>query len=237
MGTDGYRGRTRAAYRIDGCTKCTFTDKEGIYDNVEKRNGQWWWALFKDSMQQAGTEEKAIAISIERYHQGIPAITVIIDGGWSKHYHKHSYNAKSEVGIITGKETKKLYLGVRNKYCTVCNKTAGGIIPQHTCFRNWDESSAMETNIILKGFLHSEEQHGLHYTEFIGNDDSSVFPDLVSGVPYGHCIKKVECTNHVVKCYCTTLENFINDKPSYKGRGKLTQTMRKNSLKPLKVPS
>ena len=46
---------------------------------IEKRIGQWWWALFEESMQQAGAEEKAIAISNERYHQGIPAITVIID--------------------------------------------------------------------------------------------------------------------------------------------------------------
>ena len=196
---------------------------------IEKRIGQWWWALFEESVQQAGAEEKAIAISNERYHQGIPAITVIIDGGWSKRSHKHSYNVKSGVGIIIGKETKKiLYLGVQNKYCTVCNKAAGGTIPQHTCFRNWDESSAaMETDIILKGFLHSQEQHGLRYTEFIGDGDSSVFPALISGVPYGHYIKKVECANHAVKCYRTALENLINDKPSYKGRGKLTQMMRK----------
>ena len=58
-------------------------------------------------MQQAGAEEKAIAISNDKYHQGIPAIIVIIDGGWSKHSHKHSYSAKSGVGIIIEEETKK----------------------------------------------------------------------------------------------------------------------------------
>ena len=63
---------------------------------------------FEESMQQAGIEEKAIVTSNERYHQGIPAITVIIDGGWSKHSHKYSYNAKSGVGIIIGKVTKKI---------------------------------------------------------------------------------------------------------------------------------
>ena len=123
------------------------------------------------------------------------------------------------------KKQKILYLGVRNKY-----KAAGGTIPQHTCFCNWDESSsAMETDIILKGFLHSEEQRGLRYTEFIGDGDSSVFPALISSVPYGHYIKKVECANHAVKCYPRALENLINDKPSYKGRGKLTQIMRKTN--------
>ena len=89
----------------------------------------------------------------------------------------------------------------------------------------------METDIILKGFLNSEQQHGLRYIEFIGDGDSSVFPALVSGVPYGHYIKKLECANHAVKCYRTALEHLINDKPSYKGKGKLTEAMRKKLTK------
>ena len=40
-------------------------------------------------------------------------------------------------------------------------------------------------------------------------------------------LKKIECANHAVKCYRTVLEHLINDKPSYKGRGKLTEAMRK----------
>ena len=104
--------------------------------------------------------------------------------------------------------------------------------PQHTCFRNWDKSSsAMETDIILKGFLQSETQHGLRYIQFIGDGDSSVYPALVSGVPYGYFIKKVECANHAVKCYRTALENLVHDKPCYKGKGKLTETMRKKLTK------
>ena len=94
----------------------------------------------------------------------------------------------------------------------------------------------METDIILKGFLQSEQQHVIRYIEFIGDGDSSVFPALVSGVPYGHYIKKLECANHAIKYYRTALENLINDKPLYKGRGKLTQNMRKNLLRQLEVP-
>ena len=125
-----------------------------------------------------------------------------------------------------------MYLGVRNKYCSVCNKAAGGTPPHHNCFRNWNESSsAMETDIILKGFLNSEQKHGLRYIEFIGDGDSLVFPVLVSGVPYGHYIKKLECANYAVKCYRTALQHLINDKPSYKGRGKLTETMQKKLTK------
>ena len=99
------QGRTHAAYRINGNARCTFTDEEGIYDNRETN-----WPVvvrtFEESMRQASAEEKAIVTSNERYHQGIPAITVIIDMGWSKRFHKHSYNAKSGVSIFIGKETK-----------------------------------------------------------------------------------------------------------------------------------
>jgi len=41
--------------------------------------------------KQAGVERNQI-------HEGVPAITVILDGGWSKRSHKHSYNAKSGIG-------------------------------------------------------------------------------------------------------------------------------------------
>ena len=129
MGTDGHRRRTCPTNRINGRARCTFTNEEGVYLRI----GQWWWALFEDSMKEAGNEERAIAIANGRYHQGVPAITVIIDGGWSKRSHKHSYNAKSGVGIINRKETKKI--GVQNKYCSVCNKAAGGTPPKHDCFK------------------------------------------------------------------------------------------------------
>ena len=89
----------------------------------------------------------------------------------------------------------------------------------------------METDIILKGFLQSEQQHGLRYTRFIRDGDSSVYPALVSDFSYRPFIKKLECANHAVKCYHTALENLVHDKPSYKGRGKLTETVRKKLTK------
>ena len=44
---------------------------------AEKRIGE-------ESMKVACQEERAIAISKRKYHQRVPAITVIVDGGWSK---------------------------------------------------------------------------------------------------------------------------------------------------------
>ena len=81
----------------------TMTKKS--FMTTEKRIGDWWRDLFEQSMISAGKEEKEKAIANNSYHQGVPAVTVIVDGGWSKHTHKHSYNAKSGVAIIIGKAT------------------------------------------------------------------------------------------------------------------------------------
>ena len=72
-------------------------------------------------MLEAGREEKRLAEERGDFHHGVPAITVIVDAGWSKRSHKHSYNAKSGVAVILGQETGKLlHIGVRNKYCSAC---------------------------------------------------------------------------------------------------------------------
>ena len=51
---------------VPSLTKKTFI-------TIEKCIGQWWWTLFEDSLKQAGSEERAIAIANGRYHQGVPA--------------------------------------------------------------------------------------------------------------------------------------------------------------------
>ena len=65
----------------------------------------------------AGKLECELAIQENSYHQGVPAITVVVDAVWSKCTHKHSYNGLSEVGVIFG--GRLLYMGVRNKYCSI----------------------------------------------------------------------------------------------------------------------
>lgn len=179
-------------------------------------------------MLRAGQEEKRLAIERNSYHENVPTITVILDGGWSKRSHKHSYNAKSGVAIIIGTETGKLlYLGVRNKYCQSCARK----IPQesHDCYLNWSASSSeMETDIILEGFLEAERVHGVRYNKFVGDGDSSVHPTLIQNVPgWGYIISKLECANHACKCYRGALEQLVKNNPSYKGSGGLTVKMRR----------
>ena len=196
--------------------------------STENRIGEYWKQSLVDSVVEAGKEEKRLAEERGDFHEGVPAITVIVDGGWSKRSHKHSYNAKSRVAVIIGKATGKLlFLGVRNKYCAACAQ--GRSKESHCCFKNWEGSSSeMEADIILEGFLEAERVHGVRYTRVVGDGDSSVYPTLVRNVlQWGHAIRKVECANHACKCYRGALERLVQDNSSYKGSGGLTIKMRK----------
>ena len=220
---------TMSVLGVPTMTKKAFVATESAIDKC-------WWQSLEESMREAAEEEKRIAIERGSYHQGVPAITVILDAGWSKRSHKHSYNAKSGVGIIVGMETKKLlYVGVRNKYCSVCARadTKGEEPPQHECHKNWDgSSSSMETDIIVQGFKEAETKYGLRYTKFVGDGDSSVYPALITGVPqWGHVITKIECANHAIKCYRGALEKLAQENPDYRGKGRLTSNMRKRLTK------
>ena len=126
-------------------TKCSFMHTEQII-------GKWRWSIPEDSMKAAGREERLIAINKQQHHHSILAITVTVDAGWSKRTHKHSYNALSCVGVIFGKETKKLlFIAVRNKYCAVCARDA---TKELECFKNWTgSSSSMESEKELRNSM------------------------------------------------------------------------------------
>ena len=118
-------------------------------------------------------QQKQLVIQQENYHDGVPAITVIVDGGWSKHSHKDSYTANSGVGVIFGAATKVLsFIGIRNKYFSVCAISARNnvTVSPHQCFCNWSGSScSMEADIILEEFWQYENMHGLRYLWLIGD--------------------------------------------------------------------
>ena len=58
-------------------------------------------------MKLAGQEEHELAIARGTTCLGDPAITVELDGGWSKRAKKHSYNAKSGVASTIRYEMEK----------------------------------------------------------------------------------------------------------------------------------
>ena len=79
---------------------------KAIFIHLERYLGAAFEQLLSDSLLAAGREEKELAVANGYYHEGVPAITVVVDDGWSKRSHKHSYNAKSGLGVIFGASIK-----------------------------------------------------------------------------------------------------------------------------------
>ena len=91
---------------VPSISKTTFIE-------IERLLGISFEQYLSELMLQAGLEEKQIAIQNKTFHQEVPAITVIVDGGWSKRSHKHSYNANSGVGVIFGATWLTIHKGDR----------------------------------------------------------------------------------------------------------------------------
>lgn len=202
------------------------------YSKIEDQIGDWWRTVLQEDMAEAGREERENAIKNNSFHEGVPSITVVCDGGWCKRSHKHTYNAMAGVGVIFGLHTKKLlHIGIRNKLCYICSaaESKKQTPREHKCFKNWDDSSqAMESDIILEGFLNCENVHGVRYMKVIADGDSSVYASIVENVAgWGAHVQKVECANHSCKCLRGHLEQLVIDKPYYKGKGKLNMLNRK----------
>ena len=193
----------------------------------ERELGNEFERIATEEIMIAGREEYNHALEIGCTHgdDKVPACTVVVDGGWSKRAHKHSYNTKSGVGVIFGAYTKKLlFISVRNKYCSICAvATRKGIEMPHLYFKNWSQSScSMETDIIVEGFKKSEAMHGLRYIYMIGDGDSSVYLSVTINVPYGLGVHKVECANHAIKCFRSGLEKIAKENAGYSGKHGLT---------------
>lgn len=120
------------------------------------------------------------------------------------------------MGAKTG---KVLFVASRNKYCPICSRAASKNITvrEHNCFRNWKGSStSKETDIILEGFKQSIEMHKLKYVRLVGDGDSSVYKKISVEKPYGSrvAVKKIECTNHLLRNYCSKLRDLTTKRLS-----------------------
>lgn len=118
----------------------------------------------------------------------------------------------SGVAAIVGGHTGKiLWIGVRNKYCVICVRSANQNIspaPEHVCTKNYSgPSSEMEWQSILEGFKCSVEMHNLRFLKVVADGDSSTYQKLLEHRPYGdrHIIK-YECRNHLRRNYRKQIE-------------------------------
>ena len=80
--------------------------RKDMYTSMERYLGEEMKKQLLEAMAETARIEREHAVAKNKLHQGIPAIKVIVDGGWSKRSHKHSYNAKSGVAVIFGHHTK-----------------------------------------------------------------------------------------------------------------------------------
>lgn len=186
------------------------------FHSIEQELSEHWKNSLWESIEAAGKLEYQLAVEKGQVDEHGNAFTsVFVDGGWSHRSYGHNYNAASGVAVIIGKLSKKiLYLGIRNKYCSICARAANKNIPckEHNCYKNWSGSSgAMESDILVEGFRSSIAAHKLKYTTVIGDGDSSVYMKLKQNVEYGHQLSKVECKNHAIKCYGKSLYNMKKD--------------------------
>jgi hypothetical protein len=224
-------GGGRAQLNETMCTLGLSGLSQPTFSAIEHEIGSLWGSVIEEDMLAAGREERQLAIDRGDFHNGVPAISVICDGGWSKRSHKHTYNALGGVAIIIGAATKKiLHVGVRNKTCYICTiaDTKQVAPAAHECFKNWSASSqAMEADVIVEGFQAAESKHGIRYMRLIADGDSSVYARIQEQVPeWGAHVAKIECANHSCKCLRSNLEKLVQDNPSYKGKDKLTLVTR-----------
>lgn len=72
------------------------------------------------------------------------------------------------------------------------------------------ESAAIVDGFKVSGLKYGIEMHGLKYTKIISDGDSSVTNALRNAMVYGpdvH-IRKVECSNHLLRNYINKLRNI-----------------------------
>jgi hypothetical protein len=130
-------------------------------------------------------------------------------------------------------------MGVRNKYCSVCQKSEINKTdtPVHKCFKNWSgTSTSMEADIIVEGFTQSISMHNVIYDKIIGDGDSSVMKKLTLTKPYGAdvFIQKIECINHLLRNYCNRIVDISTRRKSSSGKvvpGLLRKLLKDRRLK------
>ena len=80
------------------CVQVPALTKVNCFILIERTLGRVFEQVVEDDLLAAGKEERSLAITQGTFHAGVPAITVVVDGGWSKR--------SSGVGVIFGAATK-----------------------------------------------------------------------------------------------------------------------------------
>ncbi|KAH9644550.1 hypothetical protein HF086_000324 [Spodoptera exigua] len=174
-----------------------------IYNKMHNDICDDWEETAWDEMKKAGDREKEAAIKEGRVNKdGIPLIDVIVDGCWCKRSYRSNYAALSGCAAIIGRRFGQvLYMCVKNKYCCICARAEKKkeTPKKHDCYKNFNgASAAMESTIITEGFKQSLDMHGLIYSRFIADGDSSTYAKIINARPY----PDITVTKYIVATIC-----------------------------------
>lgn len=181
------------------------------YSKSHEKACEWWDRTKVNAISEAAQEEAELAkVAGDVDKDGVPMITVVADGCWSKRSYKTKYAALSGAAVIVGYRTKKvLYMGVKNKFCMTCTRASNRSVspPIHKCYKNYvGSSSGMESEIIVEGFKSSLDTQGIIYSKLIADGDCSTYKKILEARPYPNItVEKIECRNHLLRNYITKI--------------------------------
>ncbi|CAF4946370.1 unnamed protein product [Pieris macdunnoughi] len=73
-------------------------------------------------------------------------------------------------------------------------------------------SSSMEQASIVEGFKNSVEKRNLIYSTLIADGDASTYKKILESRPYANVqVQKIECSNHLLRNYCSKLMQLQKD--------------------------
>ncbi|KAE8751166.1 hypothetical protein FOCC_FOCC002250 [Frankliniella occidentalis] len=142
--------------------------------------------------------------------------TVIGDAGWGKRaYGGKNMTSPAAAALLIAKLTMlPVFIDKRGSECTTCDTAFKKNVepPIHDCAKNWDGSAtAMESDMIVAGFNESIARHKLQYRYYIGDGDSSTYPQIRAQCAYGHLVVKLHCANHVTVRLSDHLHNLVKN--------------------------
>ena len=168
-------------------------------------------------MARSAAKEREIAIKKNRIIMNLPYIIVIADGAWSKRTFGTAFDSLGGCAVVVGFETGEIIdIVVRNIPCAICDKAEreSRTPKEHNCYSNYDRtksSGAMESEAVAEAFSTSVDKYGLIYRFLIADGDSSVLARIQAQKPYhayGVKVKKIECTNHLLRNFCNRLNEI-----------------------------
>ena len=204
------------------------------YNKINSQLHKAYTSVSRKCMENAGKEVHEILQQSDE----ITDCRVSLDGTWQKRGYSSLNGAVTLLSSETGKCLDFQVMSKKCKGCEVWSKRTNHPKYEewkaaHICKVNHKKSSgAMEGAGAVAIFKRSIDLHSLRYTEYVGDGDSSSFPEVVDAKPYGDgvVIKKKECIGHVQKrvgSRCRTLRQSLKgtklaDGKGIKGKGRLT---------------